>query len=96
MNEFYYVDVIVAILYHKMPDCTATAAQIAERASWSENEGKERLENICEGRVDHNWRHIKVVRNNTSPTTYTLVEDEDTFILEECQLDEYLSLRNKM
>ena len=85
---------IAAILFYKMPDCTATVTQIAEIASWSENEAKEILENLCKGRVLPMHTDL-VVRNNTNPITYSLAEDT-IIAIQEHQLDEYLFLRNKM
>ena len=82
--------VIACILWYKMPNQTATAAQIAEIAYWTEDETEEQLEKICTFPTDIGL----VVRNNTSPVTYSLGEDIN-IVTPEHELDEYLCNRNK-
>lgn len=78
--------VIESILYYKMPNQTATAAQIAEMAYWTEEETQEDLEKICQNPTFH------TVRNNTNPVTYSLREDIN-IATPECELDEYIRYR---
>ena len=85
--------VIASILWYKMPNQSATAAQIAEIAHWTEEETEELLEKICQGRTFPTDNGL-VVRNNTSPVTYSL--EKDTIIATpEHELEEYIRKRTR-
>ena len=86
--------VIASILYYKMPNQTATVAQIADMASWTEEETQEDLEKICQNTIFHTDSGL-VVRNNTNPVTYSLGEDINIVIPEEHELNEYIRYRKK-
>ena len=85
--------VITSILWYKMPNQTATVAQIAEIAYWTEEETEEELEKICQGRTFPTDSGL-VVRNNTSPRTYSLGEDIN-IVTPKHELDEYIRNRKK-
>ena len=86
--------VIASILWYKMSNQTATVAQIAEMANWTEEETEEELEKICQGRTFPTDSRI-VVRNNTSPVTYFL-EKDTSIATPEHELDEYIRKRTEV
>ena len=85
--------VIASILWYKMPNQTATAAQIAEMAYWTEEETQEELEKICQMRTFPTDIRL-VVHNNASPVTYSLGEDIN-IVTPEHELDKYIRNRKK-
>ena len=85
--------VIASILWYKMPNQTATAAQIAEIAHSTEAETEEELEKIGQGRTFPTDSGL-IVRNNTSPVTYSLGADIE-IVTPEHELDEYIPNRKK-
>ncbi len=67
-----YYMAILCILQYKVPDHTATAAQVAEIGKWSEEEADEMLYKLSTNQV---LNHCDLVElNNTNPTTYSLVD----------------------
>lgn len=85
--------VIASILWYKMPNQTATAAQIAEIAYWTKEEAQDELEKICHNPKFHTDIGL-VVRNNTRPVTYSLKEDIN-IVTPEHELDKYIYNRKK-